>query len=43
MREIDYGSAGMEALQEEFRRDEKTVHLSTDISIPLTDQAWGWN
>ena len=38
MREIDYGSAGMEALQEEFRRDEKTVHLSTDISIPLTQE-----
>lgn len=38
MRKIDYGSAGMEALQEEFRREEKTVHLSTDVHIPLRQE-----
>lgn len=35
MRKIRYADAAMEALQEEFRRDEKTVHLATDISEPL--------
>jgi pyruvate/2-oxoglutarate/acetoin dehydrogenase E1 component len=28
----------MEALQEEFRRDERTVHLSTDVPIPLRQE-----
>lgn len=35
MRKITYDQAGEEALLEEFRRDEKTVHLSTDIPPDL--------
>jgi len=38
MREITYAQAMLEALQEEFRRDEKTVHMSTDIPIPLRQE-----
>ena len=38
MREITYTQATLEALQEEFRRDEKTVHMSTDIPIPLRQE-----
>ncbi len=38
MRKITYGEAAMEALQEEFRRDEKTVHLATDIHELLFDE-----
>ena len=38
MREITYAQATLEALQEEFRRDEKTVHMSTDIPIPLRQE-----
>ncbi len=35
MRKISYDQAGSEAMMEEFRRDEKTVHLSTDIPADL--------
>ncbi len=35
MREITYEQAAMEAIQEEFRRDPKTVHLSTDLPAEL--------
>ena len=38
MRKINYSNAGLEALQEEFRRDERTVHMSTDVHIPLTQE-----
>ena len=38
MREITYAQASMEALQEEFRRDEKTVYMSTDIHIALRQE-----
>jgi pyruvate/2-oxoglutarate/acetoin dehydrogenase E1 component len=38
MREITYAEAALEALQEEFRRDDKTVHLATDISEPLLEE-----
>jgi pyruvate dehydrogenase E1 component beta subunit len=38
MREITYTEAAMEALQEEFRRDEKTVHLATDMNEPLFEE-----
>ncbi|MFQ5827024.1 MAG: alpha-ketoacid dehydrogenase subunit beta, partial [Dehalococcoidia bacterium] len=35
MREITYAQAATEALHEEFRRDKKTVHRSTDTPAPL--------
>ena len=35
MRKITYEQAAMEAIQEEFRRDDKTVHLATDMNEPL--------
>ena len=35
MRKITYEQAASEALMEEFRRDEKTVHLATDIAPDL--------
>jgi pyruvate/2-oxoglutarate/acetoin dehydrogenase E1 component len=35
MRKISYEQAASEALLEEFRRDEKTVHLSTDVPPDL--------
>ncbi len=35
MREITYEQAAMEAIQEEFRRNPKTVHLSTDLAAEL--------
>jgi pyruvate/2-oxoglutarate/acetoin dehydrogenase E1 component len=38
MRRITYDQAGAEALMEEFRRDEKTVHLSTDIPPDLRQE-----
>jgi pyruvate/2-oxoglutarate/acetoin dehydrogenase E1 component len=38
MRNITYSEAIMEALQEEFRRDNKTVHLATDMNEPLLDE-----
>ncbi len=38
MRELSYAKATVEALLEEFRRDEKTVHMSTDIPFPLMEE-----
>jgi pyruvate/2-oxoglutarate/acetoin dehydrogenase E1 component len=38
MREITYAQAALEALQEEFRRDEKTVHMSTDLPMALRQE-----
>ena len=38
MREITYEEAAMEAIQEEFRRDDKTVHLATDMNEPLLEE-----
>jgi len=38
VREITYTQATLEALQEEFRRDDKTVHLSTDIPAALQQE-----
>jgi len=38
MREISYARASLEALQEEFRREEKTVHMSTDIPALLQQE-----
>ncbi len=35
MREITYEQASLEAIQEEFRRDPKTVHMATDIELTL--------
>ncbi|MBI4287676.1 MAG: alpha-ketoacid dehydrogenase subunit beta [Chloroflexi bacterium] len=35
MREITYAEAAAEALREEFRRDDRTVHLSTDAPLQL--------
>jgi acetoin:2,6-dichlorophenolindophenol oxidoreductase subunit beta len=35
MREITYEQASLEALQEEFRRNPRTVHLATDIDFDL--------
>ena len=37
MRQISYAEAAMEALMEEFSREEKTVHLATDIFVPLRE------
>jgi pyruvate/2-oxoglutarate/acetoin dehydrogenase E1 component len=41
MRKITYEEAALEALQEEFRRDAKTVHLATDMSEPLLKEFGG--
>jgi len=38
MREITYGEASLEALQEEFRRDERTVHMSADFPAALRQE-----
>jgi pyruvate/2-oxoglutarate/acetoin dehydrogenase E1 component len=38
MRKITYAQASLEALQEEFRRDSKTVHMSTDIPVELQEE-----
>src|SRR4030065_2675492 len=38
MRKISYDQAAAEALMEEFRRDPKTVHLSTDIPPDLRQE-----
>ena len=38
MRKVTYTEAAMEALQEEFRRDKKTVHLATDMNQPLLEE-----
>jgi pyruvate/2-oxoglutarate/acetoin dehydrogenase E1 component len=35
MREITYDQAAAEAIQEEFRRNPKTVHMSTDLAADL--------
>ncbi|OFZ96715.1 MAG: hypothetical protein A3H35_07915, partial [Betaproteobacteria bacterium RIFCSPLOWO2_02_FULL_62_17] len=37
-RSITFNQATLEALQEEFRRDKKTVHLSTDVPVPLRQE-----
>ena len=41
MRKITYEEAAMEAIQEEFRRDDKTVHLATDMNDPLFNEFGG--
>ena len=38
MRKITYEEAAKEALQEEFRKDEKTVHLATDMNFTLLEE-----
>ena len=38
MRSITYSEAIMEALIEEFSRDDKTIHLATDMWYPLLDK-----
>jgi pyruvate dehydrogenase E1 component beta subunit len=38
MREITYEQATQEAIQEEFRRDPKTVHMSTDLPADLQQE-----
>ena len=38
MRKITYAEAAMEAIQEEFRRDDKTIHLATDMNEPLLEE-----
>ena len=38
MREITYAQASLEALQEEFRRDEKTIHMSTAVPAALRQE-----
>jgi pyruvate/2-oxoglutarate/acetoin dehydrogenase E1 component len=38
MREISYMQASTEALQEEFRKNEKTVHMSTDVPADLRQE-----
>jgi pyruvate/2-oxoglutarate/acetoin dehydrogenase E1 component len=38
MRKITYEQAASEALLEEFRRDEKTVHMSTDVPPDLRQE-----
>ncbi len=38
MREITFEQAATEAIQEEFRRDPRTVHLSTDLEAELQQE-----
>jgi len=38
MRMITYEQASMEAIQEEFRKNPKTVHLSTDLPVELQNE-----
>jgi acetoin:2,6-dichlorophenolindophenol oxidoreductase subunit beta len=38
MREITYDQAAAEAIQEEFRRDPRTVHMSTDLAAELQNE-----
>src|SRR5512147_2012728 len=38
MREITYGQAANEAIQEEFRKNPRTVHLSTDLAADLQQE-----
>ena len=35
MREITYEQAANEAIQEEFRKNPRTVHMSTDLAADL--------
>jgi acetoin:2,6-dichlorophenolindophenol oxidoreductase subunit beta len=38
MREITYEQAAKEAIQEEFRRNPRTVHMSTDLAADLQEE-----
>jgi pyruvate/2-oxoglutarate/acetoin dehydrogenase E1 component len=38
MREITYEQAALEAMQEEFRRDPRTVYMATDLPIALRQE-----
>jgi pyruvate/2-oxoglutarate/acetoin dehydrogenase E1 component len=38
MREITYMQASTEALQEEFRRDKKLIHLAADVAFELREE-----
>ncbi len=38
MREITYGQAANEAIQEAFRKNPKTVHMSTDLAADLQEE-----
>jgi len=38
MREITYEEAAREAIQEEFRRNPRTVHMSTDLAADLQEE-----
>jgi len=38
MREITYEQAILEAMQEEFRRDPRTVYMATDLVAPLREE-----
>jgi pyruvate dehydrogenase E1 component beta subunit len=38
MREITYAQAGLEAVQEEMRRDQKVFYMSTDAILPLAKE-----
>jgi acetoin:2,6-dichlorophenolindophenol oxidoreductase subunit beta len=38
VREITFEQATLEAIQEEFRRDPRTVHLSTDLPMELREE-----
>ena len=38
MREITYETAAAEAIQEEFRRNPRTVHMSTDLAADLEEE-----
>ena len=38
MREITYAQAGLEAVQEEMRRDAKVFYMSTDAIVPLAKE-----
>jgi pyruvate dehydrogenase E1 component beta subunit len=38
MREITYEQAALEAIQEEFRRNPRTVHMSTDLPAELHEE-----
>lgn len=38
MRQITYEQAATEAIQEEFRKNPRTVHLSTDLAANLTEE-----
>jgi len=38
MRQVSYEKASTEAIQEEFRRNPKTVHMSTDVPLDLQQE-----